>query len=137
MKLSENNRRKFDELQELKLPTGHYAVTASGPLGIRGIRDVDDLDLIVDDELWEQLSQKHKPEGQRIQVSSNVEASREQGFEPDPSGPTVAEQINTAEMISGIPFVQLDHLIYWKTKMGRNKDKRDLELIRDWLSKQP
>ena len=50
---------KFKELlkkvKELNLPQNQYAIFGSGPLAIRGIRDSNDIDLIVKKKLWNKL----------------------------------------------------------------------------------
>ena len=53
------NKQKFDLVKSLNLPIGHYAITSSGPLGIRGIRLINDIDLVVDNELWQTLKKKY------------------------------------------------------------------------------
>lgn len=44
--------------------------------------------------------------------------------------------IDTAEVIDGVPFTNLDEVILWKTAMGREKDLNDLELIANYRNKQ-
>jgi hypothetical protein len=40
--------------------------------------------------------------------------------------------IGSAEKIENFPFVQLKYVIEWKTQFGREKDKRDIELIQKY-----
>lgn len=54
------NLEMFDALRGLNLPLGHYAVTGSGPLGIRDLRLMGDIDVIVDDEPWSSLASDHE-----------------------------------------------------------------------------
>lgn len=132
------NREKFEELRSLDLPVGHYVVTASGPLGIRGIREIDDLDLMVDDELWDELVERYgtSQDGTRIEISQGIEAFRESSFEPDPALPSVREQIDEADLIEGLPFVRLEDVVKLKRAKGREKDRRDIELINAWYAAQ-
>lgn len=52
---------KFEEeLKKLNLPLGKYAIFGSGPLAIRGLRENNDIDIIVTDELWQNLTKKYK-----------------------------------------------------------------------------
>lgn len=134
--MSLSNREKFDELRSLALPIGQYVVTASGPLGIRGLRDIDDIDLMVDDDLWEELAERCgvKEGGRRIEIAEGIEAFREGSFDPDPALPSVQEQIAEADLIDGLPFVSLDHVVRLKRAKGREKDHRDIELIRVWVA---
>jgi hypothetical protein len=83
------NREKFEELRSLGLPVGHYVVTAGGPLGIRDIREIDDLDLMVDDELWDKLVQRYgtSQDGTRIEISEGIEAFRGEFVRAQPIPP--------------------------------------------------
>ena len=47
----------------------------------------------------------------------------------------IIEYINRAEIIDGLSFVNLKDVIKWKEKAGRNKDKRDIILINQYLSR--
>lgn len=47
--------------------------------------------------------------------------------------PKIDEMIDKAEIIDGLPFVGLEYVIEWKKFMGRDKDKKDLKLIDDYL----
>lgn len=42
----------LDELQSLKLSTEKFAIFGSGPIAVRGIRESEDLDIIVKQDLW-------------------------------------------------------------------------------------
>ena len=50
------NDAKFAEVRALKLPLDQYAITSSGPLGIRGVRQIGDIDLVLSDGLWSELA---------------------------------------------------------------------------------
>ena len=43
------------------------------------------------------------------------------------------EVIERAEIFHGFKFIRLDDLIRWKEKFGREKDLKDLELIKEYL----
>jgi hypothetical protein len=131
------SKELFRELRALELPLGHYVITLSGPLAIRGIREANDLDLMVDDELWEDLAARYSvsKDGTTIEISPTIEVSREASSPADPSLPTVEDQIRHAEQIDGLPFVCLDHLVALKRAKARKKDRRDIALIRKWLAK--
>jgi len=52
-------RMKYlDELKALALPPDQYAVFGSGPMAVRGIREANDLDLIVKESLWDDLRKR-------------------------------------------------------------------------------
>lgn len=50
----------------------------------------------------------------------------------DPDAPTIADRIANAEIIEGLPFESLEHVLYYKRKMGREKDVRDVLIIEEW-----
>jgi len=135
------NNKIYKAVFALNLPVGHYAITSSGPMGIRGLRIINDADLIVDNELWDELSVKYPPveEGgiTKIVLSEGlIEILGSGSFfcNYDEEDPTVDEQISTAEVIDGLSFVRLEHIRYFKERLGREKDKRDIELINKELN---
>ena len=44
----------------------------------------------------------------------------------------MAEIIAQAEIIEGLPFESLEHVIYFKGKAKRDKDLKDIFLIEEW-----
>jgi hypothetical protein len=129
------NDTKFQLVRDLNLPVGQYAITSSGPLGVREIREIGDIDLVVDDDLWNELASAYpiiQEEGvTKIRISHEVEVLGENSFyEPREVGqPSVAEQIARADIIDGLPFVSLRHVLYFKRKMMRKKDERDIAAL--------
>lgn len=131
------NQQKFDAIRKLNLPLGHYAITGSGALGIRNLRAIGDIDIVVTAELWTTLAAKYgviEKNGVRLVQFPDgiVEAMSEGSFylcEKDPLAPTIAERISQAEQIEGLPFETLAHVRYYKQKMGRDKDLKDISLI--------
>jgi hypothetical protein len=129
------NDAKFQLVRELNLPLGQYAITSSGPMGVREIREIGDIDLIVDDDLWNRLcaaypvTQEHGVT--KIRISRDIEVLSAGSFhEPGEAGqPSVAEQIAQADIIDGLPFVSLRHVLYFKRMMRREKDERDIAAL--------
>jgi len=122
-------------VRDLNLPLGQYAITSSGPLGIREIREIGDIDLVVNDDLWDELASAYpivEEQGvTKIRISQDIEVLNEGSFcEPRETGqPSIAEQIAQADIIDGLPFVGLRHVLYFKRKMNRAKDKRDIAAL--------
>jgi hypothetical protein len=134
------NDMKFRLVRDLNLPLGRYAITSSGPIGVREIREIGDIDLVVDDDLWNELATAYpiiQEQGvTKIRLSQDIEVLGEGSFsEPRETGqPSVVDQIAQADIIDGLPFVSLRHVLYFKRKMKREKDERDitaLELLLD------
>ena len=135
------NKRIFDVVKELNLPIGHFAITSSGPIGVRGLRQINDADIIVDNYLWSILVKEHKPETDngltKITLSGGlVEVLGEGSFFSNysPEDPTVEHQIKTAEVIDGLPFVKLKFIRHFKEKLGREKDLKDIGIIDQYLA---
>lgn len=129
------NQSKFAAIKALNLPIGQYAITGSGALGIRNLRAIGDIDIIVTPDLWDALEKKYGiTEENHIKKivfpDGIVEAFGEHSFYPDDkNAPTLSDRITTAEIIEGLPFESLEHVLYYKRKMGRDKDKQDIEII--------
>jgi len=134
----EINRALFDELRSLDLPASEYVVVASGPLGIRNLRAMGDIDILVSDNLWAELETKYDKvydhEAYKIRISPSVEAFCGSSFGPGiPGSPTAAEQIAQSELIEGLPIQNINTALFFKKRGGRDKDMRDVELIETWL----
>lgn len=124
------------ELKKLKLPPEEYLIISSGPLAIHNIRDCNDLDIIISDKLFANLSEKYPVEiGEyiskiRIGDIEFIHRNKQQDDEYD-----FDRQRVKAEMVDGIPFQDLKSCLYFKEKGSRDKDKKDVELIKQFLSK--
>ena len=121
------------ELEQLKLPVGHYVVTGGAVLAAHGIRGTEDVDLVTDPGLYEVLKAKY-PEFKEghLRISEKVEVKNGAISIADNPEKVMAR----ADLIEGFPFVRLTDLIDIKRKKGRPKDLRDVELINDYLLRQ-
>ena len=128
------------EIKSLNLPFGKYAVFGSGPLHIHGIRETTDVDIVVLPEIYNQLkrsgwvekSWESGPPGRYLQLGNIeiVDNWKYGEYNPDP-----LEIISNAEIIHGIPFVRLEEVLKWKRVFGREKDKKDIKLIEEFLKR--
>lgn len=125
----------FDLLRSLGLPLGDYAVFGSGPLIIRGIVDgTNDLDVIARGATWALLQHighvaefdEGNPRVDFFEGRLTFGNTWKYGeFDLD-------HLIDTAELIDGIPFVRLEHVVAYKRAAGRDKDIRHLEAFAAW-----
>lgn len=126
-------QKLLNTLRGFNLPKGEYAVFGSGPLAIRGLRSTKDLDVVVSRKLWEKLSKDRKV----IDFKHNKEVELAPGIEAllylSTFGVDMEKAIRNAEIINGLPFISLEDLIAAKEKMGRDKDFRDIYLVREYL----
>ncbi len=58
--MAQSNSEKFFAFKELDLPLGQYVISGSGPMGIRNIKAIGDIDIIVTQKLWKILSEKYE-----------------------------------------------------------------------------
>ena len=95
---------KLKELDKLNLPKKSYAITGSGPLAIRNIRNADDIDILVKRDLWKTLIKKYTPYDKKHIRIGNIEI----WGDFINLTPIMDKVINNAEIIEGYPFVNLE-----------------------------
>lgn len=135
MKLSIGRAKMFDKqsliqrVKELPFPAGEYWVVAGGAMVLHGFRpQTHDIDLGCSSLLADILERHGYPttlydDGTRkIRYSDDVEI-----FENWLEG--------EVEMVGSIPVVSADGLIRMKSKLGREKDLADVELIRGGMDR--
>ena len=122
----------FELLRSLDLPLGDYAIFGSGPLIVRGtIEGTNDLDIIARGATWDhvqEIGHVAEFEGGNLRVDMFDErltfgATWKYGsFDLD-------QLIDTAEIIDGLPFVRLEHVVTYKQAAGRPKDVEHLRQL--------
>lgn len=133
---------KFDSIRKLNFEIGDYILTGSSPMGIRGLREINDVDIVVSNRLWEKLEKQYGSNddngNKKIIISEDIEVFGEASFynfEKNENDPSIDERIEKADIIDGLAFESLEHVLYYKTKMGRPKDLKDIELIRQFINR--
>jgi hypothetical protein len=127
----------FGLLRWLDLPMGDHAVFGSGPLLVRGIIDrANDLDVLCRGQAWDQVS----PMGRHTQAAGGPVVLLFGGLITLGVGWAygsfdVDQLIDTAEVIDGIPFVRLEHVVAYKQAAGRPKDLEHLRLLAHYQSR--
>ncbi len=125
----------LDELRALNLPANQFAVFGSGPMAVHGLREVDDLDLIVKSALWEKLKQKYPLQPPRQSGEGYLQVGKiEIWSDWLPWYEDVTPLIDEAELIDGIRFVKLERVLDWKRQRNSEKDQRDIGLIEAYFS---
>lgn len=133
--MNESNQKKFDALKAYHLPVDQYIITGSGPMGIRGLKEVNDLDLITTSDLFDELVEKFGIQKESaiekvVFPDSCIEAFKESSFDALPSDrPTPKNRIKKAEILEGLPFDRLEHVLFFKYLMAREKDISDILAI--------
>jgi hypothetical protein len=121
----------LDELRMLNLPKKEYVVFGSGPMAIRGIKENEDIDILVSANIWNSLYDKCK-KGKSISGDECLKIGHIEIFKTWPYV-DVKRVIADSEMINGIPFAKLEYVIQWKMAMGRKKDLEHVQMIKKWL----
>jgi hypothetical protein len=129
------NMKKEEILQKVKalqLPKDSYVVFGSCPLAIAGIREANDIDLLVSDEVFAKLEkvgwqELHKSANDKPLTHDVFEAHKDWNFSS--YSPTLAHVLASARVVENIPFASLDEVRKWKISSGRPKDLSDVALI--------
>ncbi|MCL4372363.1 hypothetical protein M1373_03530 [Candidatus Marsarchaeota archaeon] len=135
---------KFEEIAKrtkaLGFHIGEYALFGSVPLAAHGIRESQDIDVLVTHEVYQRL----KSQGWEVEVFPNGREMLKKGcFEVGENwdygvyNPNPARLIKEADIIEGIPVVRLEEALAWKKVFGREKDKNDVKLINKFLKNKP
>lgn len=118
----------------MKLPTGDYAIFGSGPLLVRGIiEDSNDLDVICRGSVWDTVASSGELaylEQYDVTIASFAAGRLTFGTRWGIGDFDTDLLIDTADLIDGIPFVRLEHVIEYKTIANRPKDIEHLDAIR-------
>lgn len=135
-----NFKKLLKQLEELNLPEDQFVVVSSGSLAVREIRDARDLDLLVTDKLWNELVHKYPSKNEhgvvKIGIGEDIEVLGKGSAFVDSEYASVEEVINSADVINGVRYMNLELLRKFKEKMGRDKDKKDIELIDQYNARQ-
>lgn len=131
-----------EKIQSLNFPVGKYIVLGGASLAMRGMRETRDIDILVIPEFFEELirqgwtldSEFEQKWHRKRLVREDVEVYQNLYFDAKKESVDAEEVIKIAEMIDGISFQPLDHLLMAKQDSGREKDLRDVELIRSYLA---
>ena len=122
----------FERLRALNLPVEEHAVFGSGPLAVRGLLStVGDLDVLCRGSAWEIVSDLGSVvmygQDRTIDLGNGLTFGTSWAY-GDFDVPLL---IDEAEVIDGIPFVRLDHVIEFKRIAGRPKDLLHIRLLEE------
>src|SRR3989338_5214875 len=111
------------ELKKINLPKDKFAIYGGGVLSVHGIRECEDLDIIVKNDLWQELIGKFKNcfNGESIEIGN---LSFWDNFLPLED--SCDKLIERADVIDGIRYVKLNDIIKWKKAKLRDKDVKDI-----------
>lgn len=123
----------LQELKRLNLVPGDYAVFGSGPLIVRGIiAATNDLDVICRGRAWEQVKTLGEGRYDRqydVEMVELLDGQLTFGTKWGIGDFDVNELIEEAELIEGVPFVRLEHVIAYKRQRSSDKDMQHLHKL--------
>ena len=130
----------FKKLKEMNLPKGKFVIFGSGPMGIRGLKESHDLDVIVTEDIFNDFKKRSDFKGFKLdKKKSGNEYLEKDGIELyenwHPGDWDINKLIQEAEIIDDLPFVKLEDVLKWKKLKMREKDIKDIELIEDYFNK--
>lgn len=126
----------IEKIKDLNFPATQYVIVGSGTLDALGIRKASDIDIAILPELHKKLCENSNWEKEKRY--GKIFLKRE-GIDIIPSldwseySTTTEEAIQSALIIDGIPFLNLQELKKFKKALGREKDFADIKLIDEYL----
>ncbi len=127
----------IERVRDINLDAGHYAIFGSGPLLVRGIiATVNDVDILARGPAWDTARTKGElvtlPE-HGVTVASLDNRLVTIGTEWAIGDVDVDDALDSADIISGLPWVRLDLVAEYKRLAARPKDIEHLRLLQRWL----
>lgn len=125
----------IDQVRALNLPDNQYVVIGSGLLDAWGLRASHDVDIVVSDELFADLTRMGRytlgarPNGDRFLSDGTYEIFDNWGEDG-----SFAQLMQGSVEVDGIRFVSPEYLIRQKSERGWDKDVRDIALLREKLA---
>ncbi len=129
----------LSRIKALNLPIGQYVVFGSAVMEIYDIRKAKDIDIVVTEDLYKELKKrgwKRKWNFKRVLTCKALNLEGNEAFTnlhwKDYQVKT-EDLVKNAELIEGIPFMSLKDYLFYKKHLPREKDKKDVELIENYL----
>lgn len=128
----------ISKVKTLNLPKDSYIVFGSCPLAVAGIREANDIDLFVSQEIYEKLrnagwKKTYKGPNDRPLAHDVFEAHENWDFSS--YSPTLKDLLTKAVEVDGVRFASIEDVRKWKVASRRPKDLADIKFINDYLNK--
>ena len=129
----------YQKVKKINLPKDKYAVGFGSALEGYGIRKSGDVDLVVTKDVYLNLKKKGwkeatLPSGLTSLIKEPYEVTVNLNYGKYHA--STQHLIRSANIIKGVPFVNLKEIIKFKKEMNRDKDKEDIRLIKKYLLSQ-
>lgn len=125
------------KVKSLNLAPGTYVVFGGCPLAIAGIRQANDIDLLVNAKVFSKLKSagwkiKNKGVNDKPLSLDVFEAHKRWNFSH--YQPSLKHLLATADIVDGVAFASIEEVRKWKESSGRPKDLNDIYLIDKYLA---
>lgn len=129
----------IDKVKAINLSEGSYIIVGSGILDVLGIRDANDVDIVVSEDVYKELKNSGFEEieveydgvKKKLLIKDDYEVLM---YWRSPRGDLFLEDLlEDSQIVDGVTFVSLEMLIRWKKWSGRDKDIVDVELANKYL----
>lgn len=135
-------KERLEKFQEFGIPVSEYIIAGSGPMAIRGIREAQDVDVVVTEHVWNELIKQY-PIGkngwgkEKLDLTDDIEIlNPAQSLFTNSELVPAEEVFSKADEFDGVKFISLEHLKIFKQYLGREKDFEDIKLIDEYLASQ-
>lgn len=131
-----NMKSIIEKIKDLNFPAEQYVVVGSGTLDALGMRKASDIDIAILPELHKKLCgnsdwEKEEKYGKIFLKKEGIDIIPSLDWSEYPT--TTEEAIQSALIIEGVPFLNLQELKKFKNALGRDKDFEDIKLIDEYL----
>ena len=128
----------ISKIKTLNLAKDSYILFGSCPLAALGIREAQDIDLLVSKEVFEKLKERgwrelYKNPNDTPLVYDVFEVHENWNFSS--YNPTLEHLLSSAIIVDDTPFASLEEVKKWKMASARPKDLDDIKLIENYTSK--
>ena len=125
-----------NKVKKLNLSKNSYIVFGSCPITVAGLREAQDIDLLVSEEVYKNLEKKgwqkiYKGPKDTPLTHDVFEAHNNWNFSS--YNPTLEDLLTRATEFDNILFASIEDVKKWKQGYNRPKDIADIELIDNYL----
>lgn len=136
-RIAQETRETFTKrVESLGIPLERAIVIGSGVLELHGLRQANDVDLVVSEDVFLELEKSGWKQGTTGSSSYSLEKDEAEAWldwSTDGTGrPNYDDLLLFSEMVHGIRAVTLDYLKQRKLERGLEKDLRDVETIENY-----
>lgn len=129
-----------EEMKKLKFPQEQYVIVGSGPLVVRGIRETNDIDIVVSPKLFEKCKQDWWEQLPRTYPDKIGQIYLRQGYVElfldvncGDVNPTLEELLQRSDLIEEISFASLADILQFKIAYNTPKHRQDIKRIEKYL----